>query len=159
MQNRRSSAVVFFFLLTIGLFPGLPGYGGIPLKFPWAGGMNSCQFCSIDLNLDGINDLLIFDRHGNRKLTFINHGSPNMADYAFSPGYAQLLPSMHDWVITYDYDLDGKKDIFTYGLGGVRVFRNISDTILKFNLVTDLLESFYYTESSGDHLPPIWSEF
>jgi len=121
----------------------------VPLKFPWAGGMNSCQFCSIDLNLDGIGDLLIFDRHGNRKLTFINHGTPGSVDYTLSPEYERQLPDLHDWVITVDYDLDGKKDIFTYGSGGVRVFKNISDTSLKFRLVTGLLESFYYTGKVG----------
>ena len=34
----------------------------VPLKYPWAGGMNSCQFGSIDLNFDGKSDLVIFDR-------------------------------------------------------------------------------------------------
>ncbi|MCX6305290.1 MAG: T9SS type A sorting domain-containing protein [Bacteroidetes bacterium] len=122
---------------------------GSTLKFPWAGGVNSCQFCAIDLNLDGIKDLLIFDRHGNRKLTFINHGTPDAIDYTFAPEYALLLPGMHDWVIAIDYNCDGKQDIFTYGMGGVRVFENISDTELKFRLVTDLLASFYYTGKVG----------
>ena len=120
-----------------------------PLLFPWAGGLNSCQFCAIDLNLDGINDLLLFDRHGNRKLTFINNATPNTIDYRFAQEYARNLPDLHDWVITCDYNCDGKADIFTYGLGGVRVFKNVSDTILKFSLVTDLLESFYYTGKVG----------
>ena len=119
------------------------------LKFPWAGGLNSCQFCAIDLNFDGIKDLLVFDRHGNRKLTFINHGTPNMVDYTFAPEFSAKLPDLHDWVITADYNCDGKMDIFTYGMGGVRVFKNISDTALKFSLVTDLLESFYYTGKVG----------
>ena len=121
----------------------------LPLKFPWAGGLNSCQFCAIDLNSDGTNDLLIFDRQGNRRLTFINHGTPNTVDYSFAPEYALKLPELHDWVITADYNCDGRMDIFTYGMGGVRVFENISDTILKFRMVTDLLESFYYTGKVG----------
>ncbi|MCK9421265.1 MAG: T9SS type A sorting domain-containing protein [Bacteroidales bacterium] len=119
------------------------------LLFPWAGGLNSCQFCALDLNLDGIEDLLIFDRLGNRKLTFINHGTPNTIDYSFAPEYAAKLPEMHDWVITADFNCDGKMDLFTYGFGGVRVFQNVSDTALKFKLVTDLLESFYYTGKVG----------
>ncbi len=120
-----------------------------PLKFPWAGGLNSCQFCAIDLNLDGTDDLLIFDRHGNRKLTFINNGTPGSIDYTHATEYSQLLPDFHDWVITADFNCDGKTDIFTYGTGGVRVFQNISDNTLKFKLVTDLLESFYYTGKVG----------
>jgi hypothetical protein len=122
---------------------------GLSLKFPWAGGLNSCQFCAIDLNSDGIDDLLIFDRHGNRKLTFINQGTPNTISYTFEPSMALQLPDLHDWVITADYNCDGKMDIFTYGMGGVRVYENISDTALKFRLITDLLESFYYTGKVG----------
>ena len=122
---------------------------GMQLKYPWAGGLNSCQFCPIDLNLDGIMDLLIFDRHGNRKLTLINHGTPNTVDYTYAPEYAEKMPEMHDWIMTADYDCDGKIDLFTYGMGGIRVFKNISDTVLTFKLVTNLLESFYYNGYVG----------
>ncbi len=122
---------------------------GMQLKYPWAGGLNSCQFCPIDLNLDGILDLLIFDRHGNRKLTLINHGTPNTVDYTYAPEYAAKIPEMHDWVITADYDCDGRMDLLTYGMGGIRVFRNISGKALTFSLVTDLLESFYYNGYVG----------
>ena len=122
---------------------------GKQLKFPWAGGLNSCQFCPIDMNLDGIKDLLVFDRHGNRKLTFINHGKPNTVDYTIAPAFSGRFPELHDWVITADYNCDGKMDIFTYGMGGIRVFRNVSDTSLKFSLVTNLLESYYYSGYVG----------
>ena len=44
---------------------------GDTLKNPWAGGFNSVQFSEIDLNLDGIKDLFVFDRTGNRISTFI----------------------------------------------------------------------------------------
>lgn len=119
------------------------------LQYPWAGGLNSCQFCAVDIDLDGINDLLVFDRHGNRKLTFINRGTTNTIGFDFEPGFALQLPELHDWVLTADYNCDGKMDLFTYGMGGVRVFRNISDTSLKFSLVTELLESYYYNGKVG----------
>ena len=64
------------------------------LRYPWTGGLNSCQFVTIDLDLDGIQDLLIFDRHGNRKLTFINTGTPGVIDYRFEPSFARLLPAV-----------------------------------------------------------------
>ena len=44
-------------------------------KFPWAGGMNSCQFGQVDMNMDGIKDLFVFDRHGDRIMTFVNGGT------------------------------------------------------------------------------------
>ena len=147
MRNHKPSAGAFYFCVAFALLASISivGFTQSPrnlLKFPWAGGLNSCQFCAIDLNHDGINDLLVFDRHGNRKLTFINHGTPNTVDYTFAPEYALKLPDLHDWVISVDYNCDGKMDLFTYGMGGVRVFRNISDTALKFTMVTDLLESY-----------------
>ena len=125
------------------------------MKFAWAGGLNAPQFNAIDLNLDGIKDLLIFDRHGNRKLTFINHGKTEAIDYTYNPAFACKLPDLHDWVILADYNCDGKEDIFTYSNGGVRVFKNVSDTALQFSLVTDLLESFYYTGYVGILLTPV----
>jgi hypothetical protein len=111
----------------------------------WTGGLNSCQFQPVDIDLNGNIDLLVFDRHGNRVLPFINKGSY----YEFSPEYIHLFPDLHDWVICVDYNRDGKQDIFTYSLGGARVFENISDTSLKFRLVTNLLKSFYFSSYIG----------
>lgn len=119
------------------------------LKHTWAGGLNSCQFCAIDLDLDGKEDLLVFDRHGNRKLTFINKGVSGQAGYRYAPEYAAMLPEMTDWVITADYNCDGRMDIFTYANGGVRVYRNTSAGSLSFHLQTNLLQSWYYTGYVG----------
>jgi hypothetical protein len=38
---------------------------------------------------------------------------------------------------TIDYNNDGKKDIFTYTTGGIKVYRNVSDSKLKFQQVTN----------------------
>ncbi len=115
------------------------------LKFPWAGGLNSCQVGEIDLNQDGIMDLVIFDRFGNRILPFIYNGPSGTFNYTYYPEYSGYFPDLHDWVQFRDYDHDGKNDIFTYSLGAMRVFRNVSDTVLKFQLITYQLTSFYYT--------------
>jgi hypothetical protein len=125
------------------------------LKYAWAGGLNSAQFCTVDINLDGRDDLLVFDRHGNRILPFINEGATGLMNYSFHPELAGLFPDLHDWVIFADYDCDGKQDIFTYSLGGIRVFRNVSDTALRFLLVTPLLKSFYYTGYTNILLTPV----
>lgn len=115
------------------------------LLFPWAGGMNSCQFGEIDFNLDGINDLFVFDRHGDRIMTFINNGTPGMVDYDYAPEYIDKFPELNDWVILADYNMDGKPDIFTlaHNLPGIIVFRNTSDPELEFTLeVYPYLTSF-----------------
>jgi|ETNmetMinimDraft_30_1059905.scaffolds.fasta_scaffold04470_2 hypothetical protein len=116
-----------------------------PLLFPWAGGMNAIQYCDLDMNMDGIADLLAFDRRGNRKMCFINSGSVGIIDYEFAPQYSKLIPDFYEWVIFADYNMDGKNDIFTYspGYASVMVYKNISDNQLKFELVVyPYLESF-----------------
>lgn len=152
VPGSRFSLLAFsLWLVALCLWLQAPGQdvnSGI-LKYPWAGGLNSCQFGAVDLNLDGIDDLVIFDRHGNRILPFINNGTLGLEGYSYHPEYAKLFPDLHDWVIFADYNQDGKQDIFSYSTGGIRVFKNISDTVLQFQLVTNLLQSFYYTGKVG----------
>jgi hypothetical protein len=106
------------------------------LSFPFVGGLNSCQFSNIDINLDGIDDLLVFDRHGNRLLPFLALSSGN-PKFRFSPEYSASFPTIEHWIRTTDYNFDGKKDIFTYTTGGIKVYRNDSGTTLKFKQVTN----------------------
>jgi len=146
-----------FWFIVLGMWIQVSGQevnSGI-LKFPWAGGMNSCQFGVMDLDLDGINDPVIFDRLGNRIIPFKNNGVPGLAGYSWQPEYVNLFPDLHDWVIFADYNRDGKQDIFTYSLGGIRVFMNISDSVLEFKPVTNLLKSYYYTGYVGILLTPV----
>ena len=114
------------------------------LKFPWAGGLNSCQFSAIDLNNDGIKDLLVFDKCGNRILIFINNAASGKADYIFAPEYTHFFPALHDWVILYDYNHDGKEDIFSSGIAGIEVYKNISNASdgLKFQFITHTLNAW-----------------
>ena len=113
---------------------------GHMLSMPWAGGLNSVHFSEIDLNLDGVPDMLGFEKHGHRLLPFLRTGNA----FQYAPQYARCFPDLHDWVIFYDYNHDGKADIFTYGLASVRVFENISEDTLQFRLVADPLTAFYY---------------
>ncbi|MBN2172731.1 MAG: T9SS type A sorting domain-containing protein [Bacteroidales bacterium] len=102
-------------------------------KYPWAGGMNSCQFGNIDLNLDGIQDLFVFDRNGNRIMTFLNNGTSGEVDYTYAPEYISKFPELIAWAILIDFNNDGKNDIFTYSKPvGIRVFKNVSDGELEF---------------------------
>ncbi len=87
--------------------------------------------------MDGLLDLLAFDRRGNRRTCFINNGTSGNIDYEFAPQYSKLLPDFYEWVIFVDYNMDGKNDIFTYspGYASVMVYKNISVGQLKFELV------------------------
>ena len=48
--------------------------------------MNSVQFNEIDLNLDGVNDLITFDRSGNKLNTFKKKNN----EYIFAPKFRKL---------------------------------------------------------------------
>lgn len=128
------------------------------LKNPWAGGMNSPQFSEIDLNNDGIQDLVVFERdwYGMIK-TFINGGSPNQVDYIHSPDYEHLFPKMHNWTLLYDYNCDGKEDIFTSVAGGVACYRNetIGTSPLKFSLVSNLLRTQTSEGATNLYVSPV----
>jgi hypothetical protein len=106
-----------------------------PLEYPWAGGINSSQISKIDLNNDGFDDLFIFDRTGNKILTFVYNTATSKYEYA--PQYESKFPKLENWAILRDYNCDGKKDIFTYVFGGMGVWKNTSTaTELSFEYVT-----------------------
>src|SRR3990172_2656333 len=115
------------------------------LKFPWAGGHNYCQFSDVDLNFDGIKDLFVFDRTGNKITTYINGGTPNKVDYTHAPQYEKMFPDLQYWALLADYNCDGKEDIFTASIypqaQAIRVYKNTSTSPnnLQFTLVNTVL--------------------
>lgn len=121
------------------------------LLFPWAGGLNFCQFSDIDLNQDGIMDLFVFDRSGNKIQTYINQGTPNQVDYILAPQYVSKFPRMHDWALLRDYNCDGKMDIFTYSIAGFSIYKNISTvaTGLQFQLMQYIVNTNRSPNSSN----------
>ena len=112
----------------------------VPFACPWAGGMNNMQFGWMDCNRNGIKDLIAFDVHGNRVLPFLRK-SDNSFEYA--PQYAHLFPKITGFMQLIDFDKDGKEDIFTYHEAGIMVYRNVSDTGLKFELFTEQILSLH----------------
>lgn len=114
------------------------------LLYPWAGGMNSVYFSQIDLNLDGVLDFIAFEKHGNRILPFVNTGTNANSKFVYVSEYKHYFPDLHNWVILKDFNNDGKVDIFTYGLGSIRVFENISNHKLAFKIVADPVNTNYY---------------
>ncbi len=98
----------------------------------WAGGINSAQVSTIDLNGDRQQDVVIFDRTNFKVSTFLNQNGV----IRYAPDYEALFPKMENWCLLIDYDNDGKKDIFTVTREGIRVFRNVTPQggILTFRL-------------------------
>lgn len=82
---------------------------------PWGGGMNNCVIQPIDFNNDGIEDLLVMDRNGNKIMTFLNNGSTTIFPYTYAPQYEKIFPlELSNWVLVRDFNTDGVPDIFTF---------------------------------------------
>ncbi len=127
--------------------------GATTLANPWAGGLNFVQASNIDLDLDGIKDLFMFDKTGDKIRTFINNGTVGTVDFKYNPYYETKFPKLHDWALLVDYNCDGKEDIFSYSdvAGGFKVYRNTStvSTGLQFTLVTALQYSIFNPPSGS----------
>jgi hypothetical protein len=96
---------------------------GEALALAWAGGLNSAQINTIDINGDSKQDLVIFDRAGNKVITYLNINN----HYRYAPEYESLFPAeVGQWMLLRDFNCDGKKDIFTSDIFGVRVFQNVT---------------------------------
>lgn len=88
---------------------------------PWAGGLNAAQINSIDLNNDGLIDLAVFDRMADRILTFMNVENK----YQYAPEYESLFPiATKGFMLLRDFNCDGRPDLFTKDLQGIKVFKN-----------------------------------
>jgi len=115
-------------------------------SMPWVGGLNSVHMQQMDLNLDGVLDLLVFDIHGNKLSTFINDNIADSASYTYAPEYVSAFPFLMSWLQTVDYDNDGDMDLFTYTPGGIRLYKNVS-TASELTFVLEETMINYYSES------------
>ncbi len=107
------------------------------LKLPWAGGLNSGQYYNIDLDLDGQQDLIIFDRTSEQFVPLISQNQ----EFVYAPEYSLYFPeNISNWVVFADYDGDGQQDLFTAsGKRSITVYHNISDEQLAWELAADPL--------------------
>ena len=124
---------------------------GTQFLSPLSGGINAGQFSNIDLNLDGVMDIVVFDKSGNKLSPFINDNG----DFIYAPKYRTNFPNLHDWVLLEDYNCDGKNDIFTYSSGGMAVYLNTSTTELEFTLITPLVLSDYGSNNLNIYISPV----
>lgn len=135
------------------LYPG----GGIDviiegekLLNPWAGGIDLPQISPADINQDGISDIVIFDKRGNKFLTFL--GTEN-DEYIYAPQYENIYPSdIRTFALLRDFNCDGLVDIFSNASGGgFRVFKQeIGNQGKPFFTEYDPLISFYTPDLNGN---------
>jgi len=126
---------------------------GTHLDLAWAGGLNFVQVSEIDLDGDGLKDLFLFDRSGNKVITLLNTGGTGTPGYALTRRYDRVdpFPKLHDWALLRDYDRDGREDLFTYSTAGFAVYRNTSTPgNLSFELITPQMRSNYVSNQGDD---------
>lgn len=130
------------------------------IPFPFVGGLVSPQFSNIDLNADGVKDLFVFDRGGNKVLTFIRNTGAG-ADWIYAPQYEFGFPKINSWALLVDYNKDGKEDIFTaanpyYYSQSIMVYKNVSaNGVPAFEVAKEVLE--YDQNVDGLPLASIYS--
>ena len=116
------------------------------LKYPWAGGLNYAQFSEIDYDYDGDMDLLVFERSNDQMRVFEQKIEGGVSFYKLDPlAYLEFPEQIRYRVFSIDYNGDGKNDLFTYGIGGIKVFKNVGSPQigLQWELAKDLLYSDY----------------
>lgn len=110
---------------------------GRTIAHPFAGGMRAPQFSNIDIDLDGDEDLFVFDREGGVKSIFINEGE----QFRYTTEYRNLFPPARNWMLLRDYNNDGIQDVFCSptqsSVPGIEVWKGVvTDGVLKYELKT-----------------------
>ncbi|MDO7686673.1 MAG: T9SS type A sorting domain-containing protein [Schleiferiaceae bacterium] len=85
---------------------------------PFAGGLNNPQLHTMDVNGDGQQDMVVFDREGYRWLVF----DWQNGQWVFQAQWASCFPAVTDWVELIDYNCDGIEDLFCAAIGGVGLY-------------------------------------
>lgn len=97
----------------------------------WEGGLNHPICSNVDFNNNGVKDLAVFDKTGNRLVVFKDES------LIFEPIHLNI--DLKKWVLFRDYNCDGLMDIFTGTTGGIKVYKNTG--LFEFVLASTLLQS------------------
>jgi len=127
---------------------------GRDLSHAFMGGLNSPQFSEADLNRDGSNDLVVFDRADFKIYTFLRS---QKNQYVYAPQYEAQLPAGKNIYVLRDMNSDGLEDVFTTSDGGdLLIYKNntgIDDKRLKF----DTVGPWYYRNQYANNFPILYN--
>jgi hypothetical protein len=99
---------------------------GDTLANPWAGGFHAPQFNEADMDGDGYDDLVIFNRgilasnptsNGFKLMVFKNDGIIGQSSYTHKPEWESRFPSLLFWLKMYDINCDGLPDLVSANQG------------------------------------------
>lgn len=134
--------------------PVIKGNDTIPLA--WAGGLSHPQFSTIDLDFDGVEELVTFDPYGpetGRVNVFKRKKVDGKVNYKYwYKGDFHFPTDLRFKMKLVDYDGDGKKDLFAYTVGGIKVYKNIGTPSngVQWELIADPLKN--YNDSTNTNL-------
>ncbi|MDO9552076.1 T9SS type A sorting domain-containing protein [Rhodonellum sp.] len=102
---------------------------GKSLLMPFAGGINASQFQEMDVDNDGVEELIAWDINTRRVSVF----KIVEDEITFLPEMSYYFPSdVNGFLVLADFDGDGKKDLFTSSTLGIKAYRNSTPTNGKF---------------------------
>ena len=116
-------------------------------KLAWSGGLNYVQFSDFDYDFDGDLDLFVFDRSSDNIRVFLQETIAGVKQYKLKYNAQTSFPSdIRYRAMMADYDNDGRKDLFVYGIGGIKVYRNVGDITngIQWVIAKNLLYSDYW---------------
>jgi hypothetical protein len=126
---------------------------------PWAGGLNTPQFSSMDLNRDQQLDLVAFDRSDQTLLTWL--WNPEHQHYRLAPEYAGYFPldSLADWVLLKDLTCDGNPELLTGNNSNIRVWLHTGSPLEQrpFQLLYDRLYTTYNLNTPNQFRTEVYS--
>ena len=113
---------------------------GVRLKNPFTGGLITPIFNQIDLNLDGVLDMVVLDRNGFswRASTYINENN----NYVYRPKYEKSFVSYTDKFLLKDFNCDGIPDmVLLKNSSPASIYKGVlksSDTSYSFTFIKEI---------------------
>ncbi|MBI1183483.1 T9SS type A sorting domain-containing protein [bacterium] len=112
----------------------------------FAGGLQSPYFGNIDLDNDGVEELVAWDVFNDRKMVYQRSGTAGNYHYILQKDLEEVLPRMAAFSLFLDVDGDGLTDVVT-GEDKLRVFFNASSDSVRFSAPGKVLK---YQTPDGD---------
>jgi hypothetical protein len=97
--------------------------GSLSKTLAWTGGFNNPQFAMADLNNDGRQDLVVYERSSYQLKTFLNMSTTSVPDYRYAPSYAANFPIVQQFMKMEDYNCDNIPDLFFSQQATIAVYR------------------------------------
>ncbi len=122
----------------------------IAVAQPFTGGFNAVNVSKTDINLDGIKDLMLFDKTDEKMHALLGNANNT---YMYAPEYTKQFPSLKVFGLFKDYNNDGIDDLYTV------VNANSGFSVLKSKIVNNKRLFNLKTSNGlpflmGDYNPP-----